>query len=191
MIGLVLVWKLKDTYKAMFEIDAQTMAGAAAIGKDVNNIMRAFENFVKIQSEAALRQVAGQYAYDDTETNAKELTLRDGGDDINKQLEERLTERLAMAGIDIVEARINYLAYSPEIAAVMLRRQQANAIITAREKIVEGAVSMVKMALEKLADEGVVELDDDKKAAMVSNLMVVLCGDDTAQPVVNTGTLNM
>ena len=153
--------------------------------------MRAFENFVKIQSEAALRQVAGQYAYDDTETNAKELTLRDGGDDINKQLEERLTERLAMAGIDIVEARINYLAYSPEIAAVMLRRQQANAIITAREKIVEGAVSMVKMALEKLADEGVVELDDDKKAAMVSNLMVVLCGDDTAQPVVNTGTLNM
>ena len=191
MIGLVLVWKLKDTYKAMFEIDAQTMAGAAAIGKDVNNIMRAFENFVKIQSEAALRQVAGQYAYDDTETNAKELTLRDGGDDINKQLEERLTERLAMAGIDIVEARINYLAYSPEIAAVMLRRQQASAIIMAREKIVEGAVSMVKMALEKLANEEVVELDDDKKAAMVSNLMVVLCGDDTAQPVVNTGTLNM
>ncbi|HEY9551601.1 MAG TPA: SPFH domain-containing protein, partial [Prevotella sp.] len=191
MIGLVLVWKLKDTYKAMFEIDAQTMASSAAIGKDVNNIMRAFENFVKIQSEAALRQVAGQYAYDDTETNSKELTLRDGGDEINRQLEEKLTERLAMAGIDIVEARINYLAYAPEIAAVMLRRQQATAIIMAREKIVEGAVSMVKMALEKLSTEGVVELDDDKKAAMVSNLMVVLCGDDTAQPVVNTGTLNM
>ena len=106
------------------------------------------------------------------------------------RVERKLDERLAMAGIEVVEARINYLAYAPEIAAVMLRRQQASAIITAREKIVEGAVSMVKMALDKLADEGVVELDDDKKAAMVSNLMVVLCGDDSAQPVVNTGTLN-
>jgi regulator of protease activity HflC (stomatin/prohibitin superfamily) len=193
MIGLVLVWKLKDTYKAMFEIDSQTMAqsAGATIGKDVTGIMKAFERFVQIQSDAALRQVAGQYAYDNTENDTNELTLRDGGDEINKQLEEKLDERLAMAGIEIVEARINYLAYAPEIAAVMLRRQQASAIISAREKIVEGAVSMVKMALQKLSEEGVVELDDDKKAAMVSNLMVVLCGDDTAQPVVNTGTLNM
>lgn len=191
MIGLVLVWKLSDTYRAMFEIDSQTMAGGAAgIGAGVNDIMRAFENFVQIQSEAALRQVAGQYSYDNNEA-ADELTLRGGGEEINRQLERQLRERLAMAGIEIVEARINYLAYAPEIAAVMLRRQQADAIIAAREKIVEGAVSMVKMALDKLAKDDVVELDDDKKAAMVSNLMVVLCGDDTAQPVVNTGTLNM
>lgn len=121
---------------------------------------------------------------------ANQITLRDGSDEINKELEARIDERLAMAGIEVVEARINYLAYAPEIAAVMLRRQQASAIISAREKIVEGAVSMVKMALQKLSDEDVVELDDDKKAAMVSNLLVVLCGDDTAQPVVNTGTLN-
>lgn len=190
MIGVVLVWRLKDTYKAMFEIDAQTMAtNLTAVGSNVNNIMRAFENFVKIQSDAALRQVAGLYAYDNNE-HPDELTLRGGGDEINKVLEKTLDERLAMAGIEIVEARINYLAYAPEIAAVMLRRQQATAIIAAREKIVEGAVSMVKMALDKLSEEQVVDLDDDKKAAMVSNLMVVLCGDDTAQPVVNTGTLN-
>jgi hypothetical protein len=117
-------------------------------------------------------------------------TLRSSADEINQQLEEKLDERLALAGIEVVEARINYLAYAPEIAAVMLRRQQASAIITAREKIVEGAVSMVKMALDKLSSEDIVELDDDKKAAMVSNLLVVLCGDDSAQPVVNTGTLN-
>ena len=197
MIGLVLVWKLKDTYKAMFEIDSQTMAQAGTAGKNevnigtsVTSMMNAFENFVKTQSDAALRQVAGQYAYDDTDNHIEELTLRSGGDEINKQLEEKLNERLAMAGIEVVEARINYLAYAPEIAAVMLRRQQASAIITAREKIVEGAVSMVKMALDKLADEDIVELDDDKKAAMVSNLLVVLCGDESAQPVVNTGTLN-
>lgn len=193
MIGLVLVWKLKDTYKAMFEIDSQTMAQGLGIsvGKDVSSIMRAFENFVMIQSEAALRQVAGQYAYDNNESNQEELTLRDGDESINKELEMKLAERLEMAGIEIVEARINYLAYAPEIAAVMLRRQQASAVIMAREKIVEGAVSMVKMAIDRLSSEGVIELDDEKKAAMVSNLMVVLCGDDTAQPVVNTGTLNM
>ena len=193
MIGLVLVWKLKDTYKAMFEIDSQTMAQGLGIsvGKDVSSIMRAFENFVMIQSEAALRQVAGQYAYDNNESNQEELTLRDGDESINKELEMKLAERLEMAGIEIVEARINYLAYAPEIAAVMLRRQQASAVIMAREKIVEGAVSMVKMAIDRLSSEGVIDLDDDKKAAMVSNLMVVLCGDDTAQPVVNTGTLNM
>lgn len=193
MIGLVLVWKLKDTYKAMFEIDSQTMAQASnkeGISVSVSDVMKAFENFVRVQSDAALRQTAGLYAYDDTDNTTKELTLRSSSDEINKQLEQLLDDRLSMAGIEIVEARINYLAYAPEIAAVMLRRQQASAIIMAREKIVEGAVSMVKMALDKLAEENVVELDDDKKAAMVSNLMVVLCGDDTAQPVVNTGTLN-
>jgi len=198
MIGLVLVWKLKDTYKALFEIDSQTMAANPnSIGSDTKGLMNALENFVKVQSDAALRQVAGQYAYDDEAPSnlppkgaANEPTLRDGGDEINQQLEEKLDERLALAGIEVVEARINYLAYAPEIAAVMLRRQQASAIITAREKIVEGAVSMVKMALDRLSSEEIVELDDDKKAAMVSNLLVVLCGDDSAQPVVNTGTLN-
>ena len=198
MIGLVLVWKLKDTYKALFEVDTQTMASAPnSVGTDMRSIMNALERFVRVQSDAALRQVAGQYAYDDedkttvsTDCQSDNLTLRGGGDEINDQLEEKLNERLALAGIEVVEARINYLAYAPEIAAVMLRRQQASAIITAREKIVEGAVSMVKMALDKLSNEDVVELDDDKKAAMVSNLLVVLCGDDSAQPVVNTGTLN-
>lgn len=195
MIGMVLVWKLKDTYKAIFEIDTQTMAegstGQAGIGASAAQIMNMLDRFVQIQADAALRQVAGQYAYDDDEgEKSNQITLRDGSDEINKELEARIDERLAMAGIEVVEARINYLAYAPEIAAVMLRRQQASAIISAREKIVEGAVSMVKMALQKLSDEDVVELDDDKKAAMVSNLLVVLCGDDTAQPVVNTGTLN-
>ena len=195
MIGMVLVWKLKDTYKAIFEIDTQTMAegsvGQAGVGASAAQVMNMLGRFVQIQADAALRQVAGQYAYDeDVDDNSGKKTLRDGSDEINKELETRIDERLAMAGIEVVEARINYLAYAPEIAAVMLRRQQASAIISAREKIVEGAVSMVKMALQKLSDEEVVELDDDKKAAMVSNLLVVLCGDDTAQPVVNTGTLN-
>lgn len=195
MIGMVLVWKLKDTYKAIFEIDTQTMAegsvGQAGVGASAAQVMNMLGRFVQIQADAALRQVAGQYAYDDDEDdNNSKKTLRDGSDEINKELEARIDERLAMAGIEVVEARINYLAYAPEIAAVMLRRQQASAIISAREKIVEGAVSMVKMALQKLSEEEVVELDDDKKAAMVSNLLVVLCGDDTAQPVVNTGTLN-
>jgi hypothetical protein len=152
--------------------------------------MTAFENFVKIQSDAALRQVAGQYAYDDNEGDISGLTLRSGGDEINTQLELKLNERLAMAGMEVVEARLNYLAYAPEIAAVMLRRQQASAIISAREKIVEGAVSMVKMALTKLSEEKIVELNEEKKAAMVSNLLVVLCADEAAQPVVNTGNLN-
>ena len=193
LIGLVLVWKLKDTYKAMFEIDAQTMADSKGTGTasvSVAGRMNAFEDFVRVQSDAALRQVAGQYAYDDNEHDTNELTLRGGGEEINDQLERQLNERLAMAGMEIVEARINYLAYAPEIAAVMLRRQQASAIITAREKIVEGAVSMVKMALDKLAEDGIVELDEGKKAAMVSNLLVVLCADEPAQPVINSGTLN-
>ena len=188
MIGLVLVWKLCDTYKAMFEIDAQTMAKTQnGIGTDVKSIMDALEQFVKTQSDAALRQVAGQYAYDDVDGKKNELTLRGGGEEINQQLEQKLNERLAIAGIEVVEARINYLAYAPEIAAVMLRRQQASAVISAREKIVEGAVSMVKMALERLKEDNVVELDEEKKAAMVGNLLVVLCGDEPAQPVVNSG----
>ena len=188
MIGLVLVWKLKDTYKALFEVDTQTMASAPnTVGSDTKGLMNALERFVSVQGDAALRQVAGQYAYDN---DNDEPTLRSNADEINEQLEQKLDERLALAGIEVVEARINYLAYAPEIAAVMLRRQQADAIIQAREKIVEGAVSMVKMALDKLSTEEIVELDDDKKAAMVSNLLVVLCGDDNAQPVVNTGTLN-
>jgi len=191
MIGLVLVWKLQDTYKALFEVDTQTMASAPnAVGTDAKGLMNALEKFVRVQSDAALRQVAGQYAYDDEDGKSGEPTLRSSADEINEQLEQKLDERLALAGIEVVEARINYLAYAPEIAAVMLRRQQADAIIQAREKIVEGAVSMVKMALDRLSEENVVELDDDKKAAMVSNLLVVLCGDDNAQPVVNTGTLN-
>ena len=192
MIGLVLVWKLRDTYKAMFDVDVQTMA-AGRVGQNTGGVnasmmMTALENFVRIQADAALRQVAGQYAYDNEE-NETEITLRDGSDEINKELEAKIDERLAMAGIEVVEARINYLAYAPEIAAVMLRRQQASAIISAREKIVEGAVSMVKMALDKLKNEGVVDLDEERKAAMVSNLLVVLCGEDNAQPIVNTSSL--
>lgn len=179
LIGMVLVWKLEDTYKALFEIDSQS------VGKYNMGVL---ENFVRVQSDAALRQVAGNYAYDNA-SDLNELTLRSNAADINDELENKLNERLAIAGIHIIEARINYLAYAPEIAAVMLRRQQADAIITAREKIVEGAVSMVKMALDKLKTEGVVDLDEEKKAAMVSNLLVVLCGDEPAQPVVNSGTL--
>ena len=190
MIGLVLVWRLKDTYKAMFEIDSQTMASSnAQVGTDVKSMMAAFERFVRVQSDASLRQVAGQYAYDDTESRSEDITLRSGGEEVNDQLEAKLNERLAMAGIEVVEARINYLAYAPEIAAVMLRRQQATAIIAAREKIVEGAVSMVKMALDQLKEQDIVRLDDDKKAQMVSNLLVVLCGEDNAQPIVNTGSI--
>ncbi len=193
MIGVVLVWKLKDTYKALFEIDSQTMAlvGAATTAGAVAGRMRAFENFVRVQSDAALRQVAGRYAYDDTDSsNGEQLTLRSNADEINQELVRQLNERLSMAGIEVVEARINYLAYAPEIAAIMLKRQQASAIITAREKIVEGAVSMVKLALDKLSTEAVVDLDEEKKAAMVSNLLVVLCADEPAQPVINSGTLN-
>jgi regulator of protease activity HflC (stomatin/prohibitin superfamily) len=193
MIGLVLVWRLRDTYKAMFEIDAQTMArsgvqpGAVSGDQTVGNRMNAFENFVKVQSDAALRQVAGQYAYDDNEVAESQLTLRGGGEEINQQLVNELNNRLSMAGIEVCEARINYLAYAPEIAAVMLRRQQASAVIAAREKIVEGAVSMVKMALEKIDSEGIAKFDKDAKVKMVSNLLVVLCADEAAQPVINTG----
>lgn len=189
LIGMVIVWKLKDTYKAMFEIDAQSITGAQGTA---SMRMNAFEKYVRIQSDAALREVAGYYAYDDnkdTTDDDSELTLRSGGDEINDLLIEKLNERLEFAGIEVQEARINYLTYAPEIAAVMLRRQQATAVIAAREKIVEGAVSMVKLALDKLGAENI-ELDEEKRAAMVSNLLVVLCADESAQPVINTGTLN-
>jgi len=196
MIGLVLVWKLRDTYKAMFEIDAQTMATSTTPGtgtsgtgiQTVSSRMNAFENFVKVQSDAALRQVAGQYAYDDNESDKEALTLRGGGEEINHQLVIELNNRLGMSGLEILEARINYLAYAPEIAAVMLRRQQASAVIAAREKIVEGAVTMVKMALDKLERDEVVKFDREEKARMVANLLVVLCADEAAQPVINTGS---
>ena len=189
MIGLVMVWRIRDVYKALFEIDSQTMGQTPGGVATLNATMRAFENFVSVQSDAALRQVAGRYNYDENAGADATVTLRSGADEINEALKQTLNERLAIAGIEAVEARINYLAYAPEIAAVMLRRQQADAIISAREKIVEGAVSMVKMALDNLKKEGVVELDEERKAAMVSNLLVVLCGDEPAAPVVNTGTL--
>ncbi len=189
LIGLVLVWKLEDTYKALFEIDSQTMASNPAGTASVAGRMRAFESFVRVQSDAALRQVAGLYAYDNNES-AEELTLRNGSEEVNEELVHKLNERLEMAGIQVVEARINYLAYAPEIAAVMLRRQQATAIISAREKIVEGAVSMVEMALDKLEKDQVVNLDEERRATMVSNLLVVLCADEPAQPVINSGSVN-
>ena len=188
LIGMVLVWKLQDTYKALFEIDSQSLAPAGSKGVSARFLQQAFENFVRVQSDAALRQVAGCYAYDNADT-ADELTLRSNSDEINEELVRTLNDRLSMAGLHVTEARINYLAYAPEIAAVMLRRQQADAIIAAREKIVDGAVSMVKMALDKLKAEGVVDLDEERKAAMVSNLLVVLCGDEPAQRVLNSGSL--
>ena len=171
MIGLVLVWKISDTYKACFDIDTD------------------WSNFVRVQSDAALRKVAGMFAYDNMDSKDEELTLRSGGAEINDRLEEELAKHLSIAGIEVIEARINYLAYASEIASVMLRRQQADAIIAAREKIVEGAVSMVDLALKKLSAEQIVQLDEERKAAMVSNLLVVLCADESAAPVINTGTL--
>ena len=188
LIGMVLVWKLENTYKALFEIDSQSLAPVVtnSRGGASSSFANAFENFVRVQSDAALRQVAGLYAYDNADS-ADELTLRSNAEEINEQLVRTLNDRLSMAGIHVTEARINYLAYAPENADVMLRRQQADSIIAAREKIVDRAVRMVKMALDKLQDQGVVTLDEDKKAAMVSNLLVVLCGDEPAQPVVNSG----
>ena len=177
MIGLVLVWRVKDVYKSLFEIDSQTMSTQGSLSSTM-------------KADAALRQVAGNYNYDENSNpDENDLTLRSGADEINDELTRTLNERLSIAGIEAIEARINYLAYAPEIAAVMLRRQQADAIIAAREKIVEGAVSMVKLALDHLKEEGVVELDEERKAAMVSNLLVVLCSEDNAQPIVNAGSL--
>lgn len=168
MIGAVLVWRVKDTYKAAFEVDA-------------------YEQFVRVQSESAVRQLATHYAYDNLEDADAETTLRDGGEEVNGMLEETLRHRLEIAGIEVVEARISYLAYAAEIAGAMLQRQQATAVVAARQKIVEGAVGMVEMALDALKDKDVVTFDEDKKASMVSNLMVVLCSDKSASPVVQTG----
>lgn len=196
LIGLVLVWRVSDTYKAAFNVDSATEASIVKPqnGQMVDRLaerMKSYEKFVKVQSDAALRSVAGMYAYDQTGTaDSKDLTLRSAGDEVTNILEIQLNERLSIAGIEVIEARINYLAYAPEIAAVMLRRQQADAIISARSKIVDGAVGMVKMALDKLAEEKILELDEEKKAAMVSNLLVVLCSEEATQPVINAGTLN-
>lgn len=192
MIGLVLVWKIADTYKAVFDIDVDTLTSTAQHGEQAQQNqpqLKGYDSFVHVQSDAALRKVAGHYAYDNIDHNSKELTLRSGAEEINTQLEEELCSRLSIAGIEIVEARINYLAYAAEIASVMLRRQQADAIISAREKIVEGAVSMVELALNKLNERQVVQLDEEKKATMVSNLLVVLCADESASPVINTGSI--
>lgn len=178
MIGMVLVWKIKDTYRAVFDIDTQSLGTGG-----FNNA--ALERFVRIQSDAALREVASHYPYDAPDGTEGNLTLRGGGDEINELLEHKINERLCIAGMEVVEARLNYLAYAPEIAAVMLRRQQAAAIISAREKIVEGAVGMVRMAIEKIEDENIADFDPARRAAMVSNLLVVLCSEEPATPVLN------
>ncbi len=186
MIGLVLVWKITDTYKASFEIETNTMS---ANNNGQAPSLKGYDNFVRVQSDAALRKVAGLYAYDNMDNHMEEVTLRSGGEEINEHLEKELMQHLEIAGIEVIEARINYLAYAQEIASVMLRRQQADAIISAREKIVEGAVSMVDLALKKLSEDQIVELDEERKAAMVSNLLVVLCADESASPVINTGSI--
>ncbi len=170
-IGFVLVWRVQETYKAVFEVDD-------------------FQHFVLVQSDAALRKLAGLYPYDNFEDHEAVIALRSGGEEINEELEREIRDRLKIAGIEVIEARINYIAYAEEIANAMLRRQQATAVVAARFKIVEGAVSMVEMALEQLSMKKIVDLDEEKKAAMVSNLMVVLCGDKDATPIVNTGTLH-
>lgn len=193
MIGMVLVWKVCDTYRAVFDVDSADepmvkldQSGKEAIEISGDSVAKALNAFVGVQSDAALREVTGHYAYDQTGSDANELTLRDGGEEINELLERKINERLAIAGMEVVEARLNYLAYAPEIAAVMLRRQQASAIISAREKIVEGAVSMVKMAIDRIETDKVATFDEARKATLVGNLLVVLCSDEPAQPVLNT-----
>jgi regulator of protease activity HflC (stomatin/prohibitin superfamily) len=171
MIGAVVAYRVRDTFKATFAVEN-------------------YSEFVKIQSEAAIRKLAGMYSYDNLEDEEAMVTLRANSDEVNHQLAHEITERLEIAGIEVIEARINNLAYSTEIAHAMLQRQQATAIVAARSKIVEGAVGMVEMALEHLSRKKIIELDEEKKAAMVSNLLVVLCGDKNAQPVLNTGTLH-
>lgn len=171
MIGAVVAYRVSDTFKTAFAVEN-------------------YPEFVKIQSEAAIRKLAGMYSYDNLEDEDATVTLRTSSDEINQQLAHEITERLQIAGIEVIEARINNLAYSTEIAQAMLQRQQATAIVAARSKIVEGAVGMVEMALEQLSRKEIIHLDEDKKAAMVSNLLVVLCGDRNAQPVLNTGTLH-
>lgn len=169
-IAAVIVWQVNDTFKATFDVED-------------------YEHYVKVQSEAAIRYLASSCAYDHMEDEHAAITLRDGGDQVNHMLETELTDRLSPAGIVIREARISHLAYAAEIAGAMLQRQQATAIVAARFKIVEGAVGMVELALEQLSKKEIVSLDEEKKATMVSNLMVVLCGEKGAQPILNTGTL--
>jgi regulator of protease activity HflC (stomatin/prohibitin superfamily) len=171
-IAAVVVWQVEDTYHASFEVDD-------------------YEHYVIVQSEAAVRHLAGAYPYDNFEDGSDEdvLTLRASTEAVNEVLENELQERFQRAGIKVIEARISHLAYAPEIAEAMLRRQQASAVVAARTQIVNGAVSMVELALEKLARKHVVELDEERKATMVSNLLVVLCSESSASPVVNTGTL--
>ncbi len=171
LINVIAVWRVRDTFKAAFEVDK-------------------YEEFVRVQTDAAVRKLAGSYPYDNFDDEQAELTLRSGMDEVNDALENEITERLAMAGIEVMEARIGYLAYAPEIASAMLKRQQAVAIVAARKKIVEGAVGMVEAALHQLSRDNIVEFDEDKKASMVSNLMVVLCGDKEVIPVINAGSLN-
>ncbi|WP_053977423.1 SPFH domain-containing protein [Mangrovimonas xylaniphaga] len=173
MISTILVWRVQDTYKAAFDVDN-------------------YENFVRVQTDAAVRKLASMYPYDNfaDEGHDEDITLRSSVNEVSNALEKEIDERLSIAGIEVLEARIGYLAYAQEIANAMLKRQQATAIVAARHKIVEGAVSMVEMALEELNKKEIVELDEERKAAMVSNLMVVLCGDKDASPVLNTGTLN-
>lgn len=171
LIGVILVWKVDNTFKAAFEVDN-------------------YENFVRIQSDAAVRKLAGMYPYDNFEDERAEITLRSGLNEVNHTLEDELRNRLNIAGIEVIEARIGYLAYASEIASAMLRRQQATAIVAARQKIVEGAVGMVEMALEQLSKKEIIHLDEERKASMVSNLMIVLCADKDVTPVVNTGTLH-
>ncbi|MCB0667510.1 MAG: SPFH domain-containing protein [Saprospiraceae bacterium] len=171
LISVILVWRVRDTFKAAFEVDA-------------------YESFVRVQTDAAVRKLASLYSYDNFDDDQAELTLRSAVQEVNDDLETELSERLAIAGIEVMEARVGYLAYAPEIANAMLKRQQAEAIVAARFKIVEGAVSMVELALDQLSERDVINLDEDKKAAMVSNLMVILCSDKEATPVVNSGTLH-
>ncbi len=173
MISTILVWRVLDTYKAAFDVDN-------------------FENFVRVQTDAAVRKLASMYPYDNfaDEGHDEDITLRSSVNEVSNALEKEIDERLSIAGIEVLEARIGYLAYAQEIANAMLKRQQATAIVAARHKIVEGAVSMVEMALEELGKKQIVDLDEERKAAMVSNLMVILCGDKDASPVLNTGTLN-
>lgn len=171
LISVILVWRVKDTFKSTFEVDN-------------------YEHFVRIQTDSAVRKLAGSFPYDHFEDEKATITLSTNFDDVNKALEHEITERLSIAGIEVIESRIGYLAYAPEIAHSMLRRQQASAIVAARHKIVEGAVGMVESALKLLAAKQIIEFDEDRKAAMVSNLMVVLCGDSETKPVINTGTLN-
>jgi len=170
LISVITVWRVQDAYKAAFEVDD-------------------YASFVKLQSDAAVRSLVGQYSYDNFDDNQSEITLRSGLQEINHSLELALSERLSIAGIEVMESRIGYLAYAEEIASAMLKRQQAEAIVAARHKIVEGAVSMVEMALNDFSGKNIVHFDDDKKATMVSNLMVVLCSDKEVTPVINTGTL--